>query len=228
MVSYHIDYVEETYDAPFLLNGEMAIFLTDDGDVYVGPHTIKIGYGIRNRWRIDNRLRGNIINYILKEIEPYILEILQSHNYVETQELYKKIQDTIYRCENNLDNIRVKLMHFSNYRIRSKIPPEFRDYIDNEDLLIDSGIKFYESSEEIYEELTEELADKIYDNSVSYNSSYDSVSDIITSIYSEYKKKGYINDFWNDLIPELLDLDYDNIYTVSGKNIYYDDQLIDL
>ena len=228
MLSYHIDYVEETYDAPFLSNGQIAIFLTYDGDVYVGPYTRKIEDGIRNRWPIDNRLRGNIINYILKEIEPYILEILQSNKYVEVQQLYKKIQDIIYRCENNLDNILVKLMHFSNYRIRSKIPPEFRDYIDNGDLLIDSGIKFYESSEEIYEELTEELADKIYDNSVSYNSSYDSVSDIIKSIYFEYKKKGYINDFWNDLIPELLDLDYDNIYTVSGKNIYYDEQLIDL
>ena len=118
----------------------------------------------------------------------------------------------------------VTTIHYYDFIDGSEFPPEFKDFIDNGDLLNEYGVIFYESSKDIYKKLTEELADEIYDNS----KSYDFASDIITLTYSKYKNEGYVNKFWDDLIPKLLDLDYDNIYTVSGKNIYYDEQLIDL
>ena len=245
MFTGHIEYVEETDDAPFLSIRSAAIFLTNDGDVYVDAYNKNSYPGINMIQPIDHRLKGKVINDILVEIKPIILKILQNYNRIYNDEtsnwenviideqkriqLYQEIQRVIYDYEhysydNNYNNNLVTLIHYYDYVDGSEIPPAFKDSIDNGDLLVNYGIKFYESSDRIYEKLTEDIIEDILDNS----DSYESASKIIKSVYSDYKKEGYVNEFWNDLIPRLIYLDNYNTYNVSRKNLYYDESLIDL
>ena len=220
----NVKYVEDINGAPFLSSYSKAkIILTDNGELYATSIYNSYPSGIDLLWPLDNRLKGKVINNILKEIKPIVSEILISYDERERYLLYYDVNSIINKFENDRNNI-VRPINYYNYVDGSELPPLFRDLIDSGDLLNEYGIIFYESSDEIYSKLTEELVDKIYDNS----DSYESASKIIKSVYSDYKKEGYIDDFWNYLIPKLIDIDYYDIYSLSNRNLYYNDQLIKL
>ena len=244
MSTIKVKYVEDTDDAPFLNYDRAEIVLTIEGNLYaVGNDddfvTTDMYYGIDFGWSINSGLKGEIINDILKEIKPIAAKILKNHSSVYNEidsrwegvntdddlvsSLYRDIENIISDYEDDESNI-ISLIHYYDYVDGSENPPAFRDFIDNGDLLDEYGVVFYESSDEIYEKLTEDIVEDIYDNS----DSYESASKIIKSVYSDYKKEGYVDDFWNDLIPKLIDIDYYDIYSVSGRNLYYNDQLIKL
>lgn len=221
-----VKYVEDTNGAPFLSSYSKAkIVLTNNGELYVTSIYDSYPSGIIDlMWPLDNRLKGKVINKILKEIKPIVSEILISYDELERHLLYYDVNDVISHYERERNNI-VRPIHYYNYVDGSELPPLFRDLIDSGDLLNEYGIIFYESSDEIYNKLTEELVEDILDNS----DSYESASKIIKSVYSDYKKEGYIDDFWNYLIPMVVNgSGYDNTYSVSGGNLYYNDQLIKL
>ena len=244
MSTIKVKYVEDTDDAPFLNYDKAEIVLTIEGDLYaVGNNdnfvTTDMYYGIDLGWSINPGLKGEVINSILKDIKPIASKILKNHSSVYNEinsrwegintdddlvsSLYRDIENIISDYEDDENNI-ISLLHYYDYVDGSENPPAFRDFIDNGDLLDEYGIIFYESSDEIYDKLTEELVENIYDNS----DSYESALKIIKSVYSDYEKEGYINEFWNDLIPRLFDIDYYGIYDLSNGNLYYNEQLIKL
>lgn len=221
-----VKYVDDTNDAPFLSYPKAMIVLTNNNELYAAPRYDSSTQGINLLWSLDNRLKGNVINNILREIKPLVSEILILENYDEHARfvIYYDVRSIIDKFENDRRNNIVRQIHYYDYVDGTELPPAFRDSIDSGDFVDEYGIVFYESSDEIYDKLTEELVENIYDNSDSYNSA----SNIIKSVYSDYKKDGYSDEFWNDLIPKLIDIDYYDIYSVSGRNLYYNDQLIKL
>ena len=244
MSKVRVKYVEDTDDAPFLNYDKAEIVLTIEGDLYaVGNDddfvTTDMYYGIDLGWSINPGLKGEVINSILKDIKPIASKILKNHSSVYNEidsrwegintdddlvsSLYRDIENIISDYEDDENNI-ISLLHYYDYVDGTELPPAFRDFINEGDLLDEYGIIFYESSDEIYDKLTKELVEDIYDNS----DSYESALKIIKSVYSDYEKEGYINEFWNDLIPRLFDIDYYGIYDLSNGNLYYNEYLIKL
>ena len=245
MSKVRVKYVEDTDDAPFLNYDKAEIVLTIEGDLYaVGNNdnfvTTDMYYGIDLGWSINPGLKGEVINSILKDIKPIASKILKNHSSVYNEinsrwegintdddlvsSLYLDIENIISDYEDDENNI-ISLLHYYDYVDGTELPPAFRDFINEGDLLDEYGVVFYESSDEIYDKLTEELVEDILDNSDSYNSA----SKIIKSVYSDYKKDGYSDEFWNDLIPMVVNRSgYDDTYSVSGGNLYYNNQLIKL
>ena len=245
MSKVRVKYVEDTDDAPFLNYDKAEIVLTIEGDLYaVGNDddfvTTDMYYGIDLGWSINPGLKGEVINSILKDIKPIASKILKNHSSVYNEinsrwegintdddlvsSLYRDIENIISDYEDDENNI-ILLLHYYDYVDGTELPPAFRDFINEGDLLDEYGVVFYESSDEIYDKLTEELVEDILDNS----DSYESASKIIKSVYSDYKKEGYIDEFWNDLIPMVVNgSGYDDTYSVSGGNLYYNNQLIKL
>ena len=221
-----VNYVDDTNDAPFLSYPKAMIVLTNNNKLYAAPRYDSSTQGINLLWSLDNRLKGNVINDILRAIKPFVSEILILENYDEHARflIYHDVRSIINKFENDRNNI-VRQIHYYDYVDGTELPPAFRDSIDSGDFVDEYGIVFYESSDEIYDKLTAELVEDILDNS----DSYESASKIIKSVYSDYKKDGYSDEFWNDLIPMVInESGYDDTYSVSSGNLYYNNQLIKL